>query len=371
MNRLIAALTALTISTTAAMAMPSGPQIVVDAGTGTVLSQKEADLPWYPASLTKMMTLYVVLTEVAEGRVRFDDLVTMTPEAVSQPPSKTNLKVGQRLRLDDALKVMMVKSANDVAMALAQRISGSSEAFAVRMNEKAAELGMASSSFRNPNGLQDPAQQVTARDLAILAQALVASPAAISITSLDGVTLDGNSYFSGNGLVGRIDGTDGLKTGYLCSSGFNLVTTSSKGGRRTIVVVLGHPSSAGRDAAAAQLVESSFTVLSSTEGHLQDRRMATSATPPDLTKAICNSQGRRKPGVGDADGIDPAQFVARKRKIMDVAVIRSIPPTSVVNVASEKTSPLPPSATAYAMPPIMPAPPLLRDSRQVRPAPRF
>ena len=235
------------------------PYLVVDADSDQVLMQNEATAPWYPASLTKLMTVYVALDAVRTGKLTLDTPLIMSARAARMPPSKMGFRPGTQVTLDNALKMLMVKSPNDVAVMVAEGVSGSVEAFADDMNADAQRLGMHESHFVNPNGLHNPDHVSSARDMAIVARALLHEfPDHADLFSIGAIQL-GNRYIPNhNGLLGRYPGADGMKTGFTCPAGFNVVASANHGGRRLIVVVLGAPSARLRNQEAADLFDRGF-----------------------------------------------------------------------------------------------------------------
>jgi D-alanyl-D-alanine carboxypeptidase len=319
----VAALCFLPVASASARPFEGGPEIVVDVDTGAVLESRDADRRWPPASLTKLMTLYTVLAAVAEGRINFADPVVMSAEAKRRPPSASPLVPGQTVRLDDALRILVVKSANDMAVAVAEAVSGTEAAFVADMNRRAASLGMSSSTFVNANGLPDPRQAVTARDMAVLAVALSGIPAADSLFAVQRIKVGTHTYESHNGLTGRVRGVDGMKTGYVCSSGFNVVTSATRGGRRTVVAVFGHPSSTSRDARAMQLIEGGFAARKAA-GNIREPHVLDKGPPADLSRTIC-SGGSLKTGKTIANGVDVASYKAAVRRLSGLVVIPVFP----------------------------------------------
>ena len=218
------------------------PYLVVDADSGQVLIDNEGTAVWYPASLTKLMTVYVALDAVRNGKLTLDTPLIMSVRAARMAPSKMGFRPGTEVTLDNALKMLMVKSPNDVAVMVAEGVSGSVEAFADDMNAAAQRLGLHKSHFVNPNGLHDPNHVSSARDMAMVARALLREfPDHADLFSIGALQL-GNQYIPNhNGLLGRYPGADGMKTGFTCPAGFNVVASANHGGRRLIVVVLGAP----------------------------------------------------------------------------------------------------------------------------------
>jgi D-alanyl-D-alanine carboxypeptidase len=234
--------------------------LVIEADTGKVLHAENATYPWYPASVTKLMTTYTTLRAVKEGRITLDSLFTVSPNAAAQAPVKMGFPVGTQITVDNAIKMLMVKSANDMAVVLAEGVAGSIENFAAEMNRNARRLGMTQTNYVNPNGLPADEQITSARDLAILASALIREFSEYdAYWHLPGFRLGKRVVRNYNTLLGRYPGADGMKTGFICASGFNLVASATRDGRRLIAVVLGAPSSAVRAVKAAQLLEQGFS----------------------------------------------------------------------------------------------------------------
>jgi D-alanyl-D-alanine carboxypeptidase len=242
-----------------AASVQATPYLVVDADSDQVLMENEATAPWYPASLTKLMTVYVALDAVRNGKLTFATPLIMSARAARMPPSKMGFRPGTQVTLDNALKMLMVKSPNDVAVMVAEGVSGSIEGFADDMNADAQRLGLHESHFVNPNGLHNPAHVSSARDMAIIARALLHEfPDHADLFSIGAIQL-GNRYIPNhNGLLGRYPGADGMKTGFTCPAGFNVVASANHSGRRLIVVVLGAPSARSRNQEAADLFDRGF-----------------------------------------------------------------------------------------------------------------
>ena len=233
--------------------------IVIDAEAGKVLSQSDSDQLWYPASLTKMMTAYVTFQALKSGRLVVTSPVKISANALGQAPSKMGFKVGTVLNVDNALKMMLVKSANDIAVAISEAVSGNERTFIASMNAEARRLGMVSTHYNNPNGLPDGGQVTTARDLAVLARALwVDFPEYRDYFGIPAIKAGKRVLRSQNKLLEQYRGTTGMKTGFVCSSGFNIVASANRSGRTVIAVVLGAPSSAERNETAARLLDEGF-----------------------------------------------------------------------------------------------------------------
>ncbi len=235
---------------------PRHAAIVVEAESGRVLHAESADAIRHPASLTKMMTLYILFGELEAGRLSLDDPLPVSRRAAAQPASKLGLRAGQTIRVRDAIPALAVRSSNDVAVVVAETISGSEAAFADRMTRTARALGMQRTRFVNASGLPDPAQITTAREIAVLARALQTGfPNDYAAFSRRSFTWAGRTRDSTNKLLGVVEGVDGVKTGYIRASGYNLAASVRRGGRRLIVVVMGGPTGAARDAEVAALID--------------------------------------------------------------------------------------------------------------------
>jgi D-alanyl-D-alanine carboxypeptidase (penicillin-binding protein 5/6) len=243
-------------------AEPKYAAIVIDANSGEVLYDKRADSPRYPASVTKVMTLYLAFEALSEGRLKPTDRVVISPRAAAQAPTKLGLPAGDSISVDEAIRAMTVKSANDVAVAMAEKLAGSEQRFAALMTLRGQELGMRNSRFVNASGLPDSRQISTARDLAILSRATMRDfPQYYSYFSIKGFTFRGNYVRGHNRLLDSMNGFDGLKTGYTNASGYNLAGSAVRDGRRLIAVVLGGSSTAWRDNNMEDLLLTGFEVL--------------------------------------------------------------------------------------------------------------
>lgn len=229
--------------------------IVVDAKTGKVLQESNADKLRHPASLTKIMTLYMLFEQLEAGRIRLDSKITVSAHASEAAPTKLGLAAGQKIEVEDAIKAVVTRSANDMAVAIGEAIAGSEEAFAARMTKKARALGMNSTTFTNASGLPDKRQVTTARDLAILGRAIQDRfPRYYHFFSIRTFVWRGTPIGNHNRLLGSVEGVDGIKTGYTRASGFNLVTSVKRNNRHIVAVVLGGRTSRARDARMRELV---------------------------------------------------------------------------------------------------------------------
>lgn len=235
--------------------------IVVDAASGEVLFSRFADARRYPASITKVMTLYLTFEALESGKVKLTDNLTVSPRAASQPPSKLGLAAGQTISLDDAMKATAVRSANDMAVVIAEHIGGSEARFTQMMTEKARELGMEHTRFTTANGLPDTRQATTARDLSILSRAVMRDyPQYYRYLGLHDWYYNGRDYRNTNGLLATGRGYDGIKTGFTNASGYNLAASSVRDGKRIITIVMGGRSTASRNAHVAELMDTGFEV---------------------------------------------------------------------------------------------------------------
>ncbi|MDZ4776907.1 MAG: D-alanyl-D-alanine carboxypeptidase family protein [Alphaproteobacteria bacterium] len=241
--------------------------IVVDATTNEVLHADQADSIRYPASLTKMMTLYMLFEALEQGEIRLNDTIEASRRAQNQPPSRLGLRAGDRLTVEQAIGALVTKSANDVAVAVAERLEGSEARFAQRMTSKARELGMRDTRYVNASGLPDPNQITTARDILVLSQALLRDyPQNYRYFQTAEFSWRNVYARNHNGLLGRVEGVDGIKTGYTRMSGFNLASSAQRNGHRIFAVVMGGESAASRDAQMAYLIDSAFQRIDAKTG---------------------------------------------------------------------------------------------------------
>src|SRR4051794_17535706 len=278
--------------------------LVVEADTGKVLEAQNATHPWYPASVTKLMTAYVTLKAVKEGRITLDSVLTVSPVAASQSPSKMGFRPGTQVTVDNALKMMLVKSANDMAVVLAEGVGASIDGFSGLMNEEARRLGMTQTSYVNPNGLPADGQITSARDLAILARAIIRElPEYEYFVHIPSIRYGRRIVQNFNRLIGRYPGADGFKTGFICASGYNLVASATRNGKRLIAVVLGASSGQARAVRAIQMLDRGFngnqlSWLKAPLGNVE-QLVPVDATPPNLRDDMCS--GRRHRPASDED----------------------------------------------------------------------
>lgn len=275
----------------------AGPYLLLDVGSGRVLAHEDAFKRWYPASLSKLMTAYVVFHAVRSGEVQMNSPVRISQNAAKEQPSKMGYPPGSVLTLDNALKIIMVKSANDVATAIAESIGGSESAFAARMNAQARRLGMTGTHYVNAHGLHSTEQYTTARDLALLVRAIRTEFRGYAgYFAIEGLR-DGKKVMPNyNYLIGRFEGADGMKTGYVCSSGFNLIATATRGRRTLAAVILGAHSQVERAEKAAELLARGFGQRSFAAPRLASLRPSSADynIPTDMRPQICSAEAVAK-----------------------------------------------------------------------------
>jgi D-alanyl-D-alanine carboxypeptidase len=283
-------------------------RLVIEADSGKVIEAENATVPWYPASVTKLMTAYVTLSAVKSGKITLDTLLTVSPTAASQSPSKMGFRPGTQVTVDNALKMMLVKSANDMAVVLAEGVGGSIDGFAVMMNDAAQKLGMTQTHYVNPNGLPADEQITSARDLAILARGIIKDlPEYEYFVHIPSIRFGRRITQNFNRLIGRYPGADGFKTGFICASGYNLVASATRDGRRLIAVVLGASSGTMRAVRAAQLLDRGFA-SSNGLGWLRpslgtvNNLPPIDASPPNLRDDVCGGKHHR-PASDDDDAL--------------------------------------------------------------------
>jgi D-alanyl-D-alanine carboxypeptidase len=350
---------ALTLSAQAATQLapgPSGPvyeAIVLDAETGQVLRALNPDAITYPASLTKMMTLYLTFEALNQGRLRLDQYVTVSAAAAAHAPSKLGFQPGEVVMVRDLILGIVTKSANDAAAVLAEALGGGSEpAFAATMTQKARQLGMSHTTYANASGLPDPAQLTTARDIARLALALYHDfPREYRYFSVKEFDFQGEHVTGHDHMLDWYPGADGIKTGFTVASGFNLATSAVQNGRRLIGVILGGHSVRGRDLAMAQLLDLGFADLARQAPTAVVQRqqpaapvaaipviaaVTTSATPPAAVQPAAVQPASVQPA-----SVQPAsvQAASPSRSIADLAAAAMAGPTPVPAVQQAAAPP--------------------------------
>ena len=272
----------------------AGPSIVFDPQTSEVLSQERAGEPWYPASLTKLMNAYVVFQKLREGRLKLDQAIPVSELAAAQEPSKIGVPAGATVTVDFALQSLLVYSANDMAYVLAEAAGGSVPAFVREMNANAERLKLTGTYFANPNGLFDERQVTTARDIGILAAVLLREfPEHSHYFSQTVLQVGKRKLANRNGLLRQMEGSDGMKTGFVCNSGFNLVASATREGRKLIAVVFGAPNGFARTNLAEELLTAGFLKPrvpgAPRIGDIVDSELG-ALVPADLTPIVCKSK---------------------------------------------------------------------------------
>jgi D-alanyl-D-alanine carboxypeptidase len=303
------------------------PFIAIDVPSGRVIEQRDATRTWYPASITKLMTVYVTLQAVRQGRLAMDTPLVVSARAASMKPSRMGFAPGSQVTLDNALKMLMVKSANDMAVTIAEGVSGSVEAFADEMNAAASALGMRESHFVNPNGLPDPTHVSSARDMAVLGRALLLRfPEHADLFNIGAMKLGDQIIPTHNGMLGRYPGADGMKTGYTCPAGFNLVASATREGRKIIVVVLGDPSARKRTAHAVNLFDRAFAAGQWGDSAVELPSQA--GAPPDMRGEIClhrTPAAQLAAETEESSGSSPTPEAAAAAQLSNGEIVAALP----------------------------------------------
>ncbi len=319
----------------ASSAAGAGPSVLFDAATGEVISRDRAGEPWYPASLTKLMTAYIVFKKLKAGSLKLDQKILVSPLAASQEPSKIGMRPGSSISVDLALQSLLVYSANDMAYVLAEAAGGTVYNFVQEMNATARKLGLNATHYVNPNGLFDPRQLTSARDVGVLAAVILAEfPEHGRYFSQQHVAIGKRKLLNRNSLIRTMPEADGMKTGFVCNSGFNLVASATRGGRRLIAVVLGAPNSGSRAEIARTLLTDGFS-----QGTLPSRpRLAQisdnplgAVVPADMTSTVCKKKPLVSPvrakelagwgiSFGNYDTLQKADMALRGRLISPVGM---------------------------------------------------
>ena len=338
------------------------PHLTIDLDSGNVLSHEDAFHPWHPASLTKLMTALVTFRAIDNGKVALDDTLRVSKNAARQQPSKMYYRPGTLLTVEDALKLVVIKSANDISVALAEHVGGSVPAFAQQMNAQARRLGMTGSNFVNPHGLHDARQITTARDLAILIRELhknharyadwFSAPGVLAQARTKKGKIIERVYYSYNLLIERYRGGDGFKTGFVCASGYNFIGAATRADRRIAAIVLGRSSQTHRAVDAAELITAGFEQPTSAGTPLSSLQPNSTppATPANLRSRLCTQEARAaryEPGAGQAVIDSPwltkrvpkkitlrTRFAAKSR-----APLRAVPVPSFRPAATPQVSP--------------------------------
>lgn len=338
-----------------ASAKHTAVHIVVDIDAGKVIAHKGADTLWHPASLTKLMTAYVTFKAMRDGQVTPETPVVVSKNALKEPPSKMGYKVGTEMTLDNALKMLIVRSANDIAVAIAETVGGTEARFILRMNREARRLGMTSTHFTNPNGLPDDRQVTTARDIAVLTSAIWRQfPQHREYFKIPGIKVGRKVLRSYNTLLRRYRGTNGMKTGFICASGFNMVASATLSGHTLAVVVLGANSGSERAEIAARLLRDGFKRRTSgIRPPLATFRSAKAKGPAvNLRPEICGKRQKKKhPMLARGSSALVPRFT-----VMD-------PVRVTTGIAKKKKSP---ASSAKGIPIPRPRPPMPGDDTAAR-----
>ena len=292
---------AVPAAATSLYAVPKYAAFMINSDTGEVLYARQADAPRFPASITKVMTLYVAFEELGAGRLRDNDLITISTFAAAQPPSKLGLRPGSTISVREAMGVIATRSANDIAVALAEHIAGSQSEFAARMTRTARRLGMSRTTFLNATGLPNPGHTTTARDIATLSRALIREfPARYPMFSQVTFDYEGQQIGNHNHLLSTLPGVDGIKTGYTNAAGYTLAASAAHDGVRLIAVVLGGPNRMMRDNNVTELLDTGFDVLTRRSRGDVTTVAANFAEPDDLSDVVMDrlaSQGAAADGL--------------------------------------------------------------------------
>jgi D-alanyl-D-alanine carboxypeptidase len=360
---------------------PPYAAIVVDANSGRVLHAANPDSLRHPASITKIMTLYLVFEQIESGKLRLDTELPVSAHAASQAPSKLGLRPGQTISVEDSIKALVTKSANDVAVVIAEAIGGDEDTFARMMTRKARALGMARTVYANASGLPDDDQVTTARDQALLGRAVQDRfPRYYRYFATSSFYYRGRALRNHNNLLGRVAGVDGIKTGFIRKSGFNLVTSVRRGNRHLVAVVIGGPSAGARDARMRSLIEeyvaqgaTERTVAKITEG-VQSAEAAKPLLPflppplaarADATPTATISPQRATPGSAEPIVAIPVRtLTVRPAATVQTAAATAL---SLAAAGAGQAAPPPPAAAPAQYQTASAAAPM-RDSRSAVPA---
>jgi D-alanyl-D-alanine carboxypeptidase len=329
---------------------PAFAAIVVDANSGKTLYARNENELRHPASVTKVMTLYMLFEQLEKGRYRLDSEIPISAHAARQAPSKLGLRPGETIAVEDAIKALVTKSANDIAVAVAEAVGGDEETFAEQMTRKARSLGMTRTVYRNASGLPDDEQVTTARDLAILGRAVQERfPRYYKYFSTHVFYYDGGAHRNHNHLLGRVEGMDGIKTGYTRKSGFNLLTSVKRDGHHIVSVVLGGKSARGRDQIMANLIEE----------HLDG-----GSTRRSATMVAENEPVERQPDAFERREIERARIETERER---ARAQRPEPAARTESVKPESVKPEPVRVAAYSAP-MQLTPPVAMPAERPRPA---
>lgn len=346
---IVVALAIATALTVAPRPAEAGPALLLEPARGEVLFAESPDESWYPASLTKIMTAYLTFEAVKTGKIAWNGKVPLSEKARGQPATRIGLRAGIEITVEQAVRGLILRSANDFAMALAELIGGSEEAFAELQNATAKRLGMTRTHFKNPHGLPDPEQVTTARDMGILAAALLRDfPDRAEVFSTQQVQIHRGTFHSQNDILRTFQGADGMKTGFTCGAGYNVVASATRNGRQIVAVVLGALTRTTRTERASKLLEMGFAHIDGKyvpkDGEPQLKTVALKDLPldpaeqaivHDMSKETqthkCGNRVRRAPGIaavkaGRKAAAQPAKGQnAKSAKAQTKAAARVVP----------------------------------------------
>ena len=293
------------------------PALLVDAQSSRIYYAEDIDHRWHPASLTKIMTAYVAFEAIKSGQVTLETKLIATERSTLQDPSKIGLPIGGQISMDLALKALIVKSANDVAMMIAEGVGGTEAGFIERMNATAKRLGMTRTNFVNPNGLPAAEQVTTARDLATLSLAAIKDfPEYASYWSMPDMRIGRRRLGTHNSLLKTYEGADGMKTGFICDSGYNVVASATRDGRRLVAVVLGESNSRDRAVRASSLLEHGFQT-SAWKAMFNTNTLADTPMAADASEVVSirDTVTARACGGRASTRVAKARVEARKKRI--------------------------------------------------------
>jgi D-alanyl-D-alanine carboxypeptidase len=314
---------------------PPPASIVVDANTGAVLQASNADSPRYPASLTKIMTLYLLFERLEAGTIKLNSEMPVSAYAAAQAPSKLGLKPSETIRVETAIRAIVTKSANDVAVIVAEALGGDESNFARLMTAKARALGMKSTTYRNASGLPESQQITTARDQAILGRAIQDRfPTYYRYFATRTFEFRGKSVRNHNKLLGNVNGVDGIKTGYIRDSGFNIVTSVRRGSRHIVAVVFGGRSGNARDARALSLINNNINIA------------AVNRTAPPLVEGWQTAAAHAKEKKNNKDKEQTTAALPQVASAVPQAAAAASPVAPLASTAPEpgSTDPIKPNA---------------------------
>jgi D-alanyl-D-alanine carboxypeptidase len=346
----------LIFTTTAGQAAPYS-DIVVDANSGSVLHATNPDARRHPASLTKIMTLYLLFEQLEVGKLKLDTALKVSAEAAGQSPTKLGLKAGTTIAVEDAIKGIITRSANDAAVVVAEAIAGDEEEFAQLMTRKARALGMSRTVYKNASGLPDDDQVTTVRDQAILGRAVQERfPKYYKYFSLRSFTFRGQSIGNHNRLLGRVEGVDGIKTGYIRASGFNLVSSVRRGNRHIVAVVIGGSSASSRDARMRELISDNIASASNKPSAPVIAEAAD--TRPDKPDGKAEAKPPAKPGAKVAAKPEPKPEPKDKSEVRFAVASTAGTPARLASAAagsaaSEGASPRTPPGSTEPIKPVL------------------